>query len=114
MADQEITTKQRLRYRSTEKHSQPWQPGRKGSLCPSEIDVLKVGELLDQSIEFDNRRFAAYQGKSFVGQCSGGVWHGYPVGWVEVPEPVRREFVASGTVRRSDQRKHWTRHYDEP
>lgn len=33
--------------------------------------------------------------------------HGYPVGWIRVPERLRRKWMDEGRVRRRDIRAHW-------
>ena len=35
------------------------------------------------------------------------VWHGYPVGWVEVPESLRNKWRAEGRVQKKDIGEHW-------
>ena len=38
-----------MRYESNPKHKQPWQSGRRGSLCPESMDMGTVRELLSGS-----------------------------------------------------------------
>ncbi len=95
------------RYKSNEKHRHPWQSGRKGSLCPASIDIGQAQALLDSSVLFEGHRYAASDGVAFKGQGQSEVWHGYPVGWMEVPETVRREMVVRGLVKRHDINRHW-------
>ena len=53
-------------------------------------------------------RYAAYEGRAYCARQHGhNVWHGYPVGWISVPERLRRRWIEEGHIRRRDVRKHW-------
>ena len=38
-----------MRYESNPKHKEPWQRGRRGTLCPSDIDQAIARQLLEGS-----------------------------------------------------------------
>jgi hypothetical protein len=101
-----------LRYKGNPKHKEPWQPGRRGSLCPPDVDQALAQGLLDQSELDGAKRYATHDGRAFCGQSEddGRHWHGYPVGWVEVPESLRQRFVRRGVVKRSDIKRNWKTH----
>ena len=70
-----------LRYESNPKHSDPWQPGQKGSICDQEVRHHVV-ELLQTSQLDGDKRYALFDGRPYCAQEHlPGVWHGYPVGW---------------------------------
>jgi len=99
-----------LRYQHNRKHKEPWQPGRRGSLCPPDIGLPQAQQLLKDSLSDGQHRYAVSNGRPFKGQDDGtGVWHGYPVGWVEVPESVRKSFRDSNLVKRHDIQRFWKR-----
>ena len=97
-----------MRYESNPKHSQPWQPGRRGSLCPPDIDREEAQAMLAGSEAVGARRYAARHGVAYRAQeHSRGVWHGHPVGWGRVPESLRRRWIRERRVRRRDVGRHW-------
>ena len=99
-----------MRYERNYKHKQPWQRGRRGSLCPADMDLATAGKLLQDSETVDGKRYAVHEGRAYCAQEHGAdVWHGYPVGWAEVPESLRRPSIGQGRLRRQDVRKHWKR-----
>ena len=91
-----------LVYQSNAKHKAPWQAGRRGSLCPKDVTVDQAQELLNTSILYGKKRYAAdSQGRPFCAQAhqpARGRWHGYPVGWKEVPVPVQKILQQKGLV----------------
>ena len=92
-----------LSYNSNPKHREPWQPGRKGALCPKWTWPL-ADEILQSSEPSQTGkkcRYATYDGWAFEAQPDNlGGWHGYPVPWVEVEEPIRRRWIDEGKVRK--------------
>lgn len=97
-----------MTYQGNPKHKEPWQPGRRGSLCPRDVDLTLAQQLLDGSIHVGAARFAAWQGQAFCArEHQPDTWHGYPVQWHEVPPPVRNQWVCCGLVSRSDIRDKW-------
>ena len=98
-----------LKYSSNPKHKEPWQRGRKGTLCPAWSHAL-AQELLDKSeVHPDGNkksRYATRQGLAFEAHPDGvGGWHGYPVGWHEVPPSIYSQWLKGGMVERADIRK---------
>lgn len=97
-----------VRYESNPKHKEPWQRGRKGALCPKNIDQATARRLLSGSELVDGKRYAVDDGRAYCAQeHRTDVWHGYPVGWAEVPESLRREWRKVGRMKRKDVRDHW-------
>ena len=97
-----------MQYESNDKHKVPWQRGRRGSLCPAEITPALAQQLLTASEPVGNARYATHAGIAYCARCHGeDRWHGYPVGWVEVPESVRRRWKREGRVSAHDIRQHW-------
>lgn len=94
-------------YEGNPKHKNPWQPGRKGSLCPSAMSI-QPQKLLEQSILLDGKRYATCDGQCFCAQeHEPDRWHGYPVGWHEAPEQLRRAWKDEGKIRKNDINKFW-------
>lgn len=97
-----------MRYKSNSKHKEPWQRGRRGTLCPRDVDRTIAEQLLAGSDPEGGKRYAAHAGRAYCAQHDGhNVWHGYPVGWKEVPEKLRRKWLREGRMQRRDIRKHW-------
>ena len=91
-----------MEYESNRKHSEPWQRGRLGSLCPEEVRGI-AAELLAGAELVEARRSAVFGGKAYCAQeHRPGVWHGYPVGWKEVPPELRGRWRRQGRVRNRD------------
>jgi len=96
-----------MKYEGNPKHKDPWQRGRKGSLCPRR-DEPWAQDLLENSEASDGKRFACFDGKAYCAQeHRKGFWHGYPVGWKEVPPHIRDKWIEEGLVSRQDIKKHW-------
>jgi hypothetical protein len=99
-----------LVYGGNAKHQEPWQRGRKGSLC-SKRDLQQAQELLDASVLVGKKRWATDGERAFSGKQDGhGKWHGYPVGWLEVPTEIRNEWQDAGRVKRRSITQHWRHH----
>ena len=83
-----------MEYEGNPKHKEPWQRGRRGSLCPKDVDLTLAQKLLDASIVAGEKRFAAHEGKAYCAMEHGaGLWHGFPVGWGEVPPDSRNDLI---------------------
>lgn len=97
-----------MRYDSNPKHSTPWQRGRRGSLCPTDINEETAQALLLNSEADGDRRYACRDGRAYrAQQHRPDLWHGYPVGWVKVPVRIRQKWRHEGVVRRSDIKRNW-------
>lgn len=105
-----------MKYEGNDKHKKPWQRGRKGSLCPKDIELDDAETMLEQSVLEGEKRYATREGKAFCAQSrqdpagDGEIWHGYPVGWKEVPEKLRQTWKSDGLVRRRQIKKFWDNH----
>lgn len=98
----------KLEYEGNPKHKKPWQPGRRGSLCPPQFDIETATELLEGSEASAGKRYATRDGIAYAAQeHRPSVWHGYPVAWSEVPETFRRRWLSEGKVSRSEIRARW-------
>jgi hypothetical protein len=99
-----------LIYESNPKHSDPWQIGKKGSPCEREIRPL-AARLLRESVLWQGKRYAVHDGRAYCAQEHlPNRWHGYPVGWVDVPAKLVREWVRDGRLRNHDRKKYWESH----
>lgn len=96
-----------LVYQGNPKHKDPWQRGRRGSLCPRHADsnVLLATSVADP--RKPSRRYAtdgrdAYEGKpsNVVDSDGNDVWHGFPIPWSRVPPSVQRTWINAGLIRR--------------
>ncbi len=96
-----------MRYAGNPKHKEPWQPGRRGSLCPTDLNLETVQKLLEDSVPSDNKRYATWRGQAFAGQGHDDTWHGYPVGWREVPQAIRNRWRRQRLIDRANIKKHW-------
>lgn len=95
-------------YECNPKHKPPWQRGRRGSLCPESVDLEMAQALLSASQPVEGKRYAVHEGRAYCAQMHGAdAWHGYPVGWREVPESLRRKWREDGCLQRRDMQKHW-------
>jgi hypothetical protein len=95
-------------YQPNPKHKEPWQPGRKGSLCPKDLSLLEAARLLKTSLEDGESRWATANGRAFrAKQHAAGKWHGWPVAWGEVPAGLRIQWVREGVVSRKDISRFW-------
>lgn len=91
-------------YESNPKHRDPWQRGRRGSLCPRDITLERAQELLTSSLSPEGKphqRFSTDGTRAFrAQQHSPQRWHGYPVGWDEVPPKLVATWLEAGLVDR--------------
>lgn len=99
-----------MEYESNPKHSDPWQCGQRGSLCPKEVKP-HAAKLLAGSEPIGKQRFAIYDGRAYCArEHREGVWHGYPVGWMEVPAELRNRWKRTGYVSKRDIERYWEGH----
>ena len=99
-----------LIYESNPKHRDPWQIGKKGSLCEPEVRPISA-DLLRTSVFWEGKRYAVHGGRAYCAQeHSPNRWHGYPVGWVEVPSKLARQWIRDGDLRNHDRKKYWEAH----
>ena len=94
-----------LRYVPNDKHKHPWQPGRKGTLCPADLAVT-AQQLLDESLDspkWPQRRWATDGRRAFCAlptRAETDEWHGYPVPFDQVPSDVLRRWEHEGRISR--------------
>lgn len=101
----------RVRYESNPKHSQPWQRGRRGSLCTDPEARKNARTLLEQGEPSGGKRYAVFKGRAYCAQEHGDdAWHGHPVGWKEVPAELRHKWQKAKRVERREIRLHWEGH----
>ena len=109
-ASDKESTQDELIYESNPKHSDPWQIGKRGSLCEPQVRPL-AGDLLHTSVSWEGKRYAVYQGRAYCAQEHlPNRWHGCPVGWVEVPPKLVRQWVQAGNLTNHDRKKYWEAH----
>ena len=98
-----------LRYVPNPKHKEPWQRGRKGSPCPREINQEQAQQLLNESVLVDQKRYAVHEGRPYCAQDDSiGGWHGYPIGWKEVPAKLRTTWVnRERRIKKRDIDRYW-------
>lgn len=89
-----------MNYEPNPKHKPIPTPGRRGSICPTSVDSPR---LLADSVLHSRKRYATDGEFAFCGQChdmARDLWHGYPVGWDEVPPTIVRKWIHEGVVQR--------------
>lgn len=95
-----------MRYASNPKHSEPWQRGKRGTLCPKDMRPL-AQDLLERSELVGKKRYAVHKRKAYCAlKTQGDVWHGYPVGWKKVPHKLQKKWLNEGHIKRSDLRRY--------
>ncbi len=92
-----------VKYVPSDKHKHPWQRGRKGSLCPRDLEV-DPQVLLDGSAwspREPNKRWATDGTRAFCAMRTiDDEWHGFPVRFSEVPADICRRWEAEGVASR--------------
>lgn len=93
-----------LVYEPNPKHKPAPSPGRHGSICPRDADgqgLLRSSDLLG------NKRYATDGADAYCAQRHDPrnhpgreAWHGYPIGWDEVPPSLVTQWVAEDRVQR--------------
>ena len=109
-----------MKYTGSDKHKLPWQRGRCGSLCPKAIDqrtadgILATSRTWPEDAVEARRRYGIWEGRAFCAvEHVAGEWHGWPVGWKEVPEPLRRAWRGERLLSRRQLNKYWLTSGDE-
>jgi len=106
----EETSQPPLIYESNPKHSDPWQIGKRGSLCEPEARPL-AATLLLESVLWEGKRYAIHQGKAYCAQeHEPNRWHGYPVGWLEVPSKLTLQWIREQRLSKRERKKYWETH----
>jgi hypothetical protein len=103
-------TQAQMVYESNPKHRDPWQIGKKGSLCETEVRPL-ASQLLEESVLWEGKRYAIYQGKAYCAQeHEPNRWHGYPIGWLEVPSKLTLQWIREQRLSKRERKKYWETH----
>ena len=81
-------------------------------MCPKDLPGLDPSKLLDESQVVGKKRYATHDGKAFAAQCHGTngnneLWHGYPIGWEEVPPSLRIKWIDEQLVTRRQISSYW-------
>lgn len=100
-----------LHYEPNRKHKEPWQPGRKGALCPHWAG-LDPAQLLASSVLDGKKRYAVFNGMAFAAQRHRELngkeyWHGYPEAWENIPADIRRAWIRAGVITRRQVKQYW-------
>jgi hypothetical protein len=72
--------------------------------------MARARELLQSSLVEGKQRYAVDQGRAFCAQqhdAAKNRWHGYPIGWRDVPASVRQQLLKSGAVTSRDMKRYW-------
>jgi hypothetical protein len=98
-----------LKYAPNAKHKEPWQCGRRGSLCPKDLNIKDTILLLQkESVLHGQARYAVHSGRAFKATANHqGIWHGWPVGWVEVPESLRQMWRNEDKLKKREMNRYW-------
>lgn len=89
-------------YEANDKHKPVPTPGRRGSICPADVDSTA---LLQESDLAPNggKRFSTDGTRAYCAQrhdLERDAWHGYPVAFAEVPPSILRDWLSSGRADR--------------
>lgn len=96
-------------YMGNPRHKQPWQPGARGTMCPSDVDGVALFAAATADPTKPGKRYntdgrTAYcahpDTKNPTDPEQTITWHGFPVSWREVPISVQRQWVAEGRLRK--------------
>lgn len=89
-------------YEPNDKHKPVPTPGRRGSICPPDVDSA---QLLRTSVAAPTggKRFSTDGQRAFCAQSHDrhrDAWHGYPVAFSEVPPTILPDWLAAGLADR--------------
>lgn len=97
-----------LVYERNSKHTEPWQRGRRGTLCPKDADGPGLLAASDIDPRHPGKRYATDGNRAYCGQEHlPGRWHGYPVQWKEVPRAIWRQWLAENRVNKRSLKENW-------
>jgi hypothetical protein len=103
----EGTAQGELIYESNPKHGEPWQSGKKGSVCEADVRP-RAAQLLRGSHLWGDKRYAVHEGRAYCAQeHRPNRWHGYPIGWRDVPAKLRTKWVKDGRVKKRQIDRFW-------
>lgn len=84
-------------------------------MCPRDIAPSMARAMLRRALRSPNGRrlYATDGGRAYCGaEHAPGEYHGFPVGWREVPPTITSAWVDQGLIKRRDVRRYWTSHDD--
>lgn len=65
-------------------------------------------KLLTESVEYNGSRWAVRDGRAYKAhQHAKNRWHGWPVGWVEVPATLRIRWQRENLIRKQHLKRYW-------
>lgn len=80
-------------------------------MCEGDITREEAQGMLDESIVYGQRRYAVRNERAYSGaEHRLGHWHGWPVGWKEVPPAIFTQFQEQGKVSKRSRRQFWDGH----
>jgi hypothetical protein len=79
-------------------------------MCKKET-IAQAQDLLNESVINGKQRFATGGERAFKGaEHSPSQWHGWPVGWKEVPDALRHQWIQEDRVKRASLKRYWHDH----
>lgn len=97
-----------MEYEPNPKHKEPWQHGKRGSLCPTGVDSQA---LLDASVADTSKpgkRYATDGCRAYCAQAHRtDTWHGYPEQWRQVPERIWRGWLRDEVITKKCLKEYW-------
>lgn len=92
-----------MEYEPNPKHKPLPSPGRRGSICPDEVNAPALLRQSQTTASSGDRRWATDGERAFCAQqhdSERDLLHGYPVAWTEVPPKLVQEWISSGLASR--------------
>jgi hypothetical protein len=96
------------RYEPSPRHKRHPARGRKGRVCPDDVDGYKLFQQSILDTNSNRRRYATDGSRAFMGRCTDEpdalhgdrdvLWHGYQVEWGRVPADIQRYWVATQQI----------------
>lgn len=94
-------------YEPNPKHKHSPTPGRRGTLCPREVDGAALFATAVPDPRNAGQRFNILNGEAYralptnaVNGAGDDLWHGHPFPLDKVPAAVQKQWVAAGLLRR--------------
>jgi hypothetical protein len=79
-------------------------------MCNKET-IAQAQVLLSDSASDGKQRFATDGERAYKGaEHALNLWHGWPVGWKEVPDALRHQWLREGLVKRASLARYWHDH----
>lgn len=94
-------------YDPNPKHKRSPQPGRRGTLCPPDVDAQALLATATADPRNARQRFNIHDGEAYralpanAANADGDdLWHGHPIPLGDVPARVQRQWVTDGRLPR--------------